>query len=492
MARILGIEVGSGSVRGTVVRTTLKKVEVERYLEVPFEVSTDEDMNTMALGNAIHTVLVALGRTPDRVVVALDGREASLRVVELPAGAAKRVAEVLPFELESILPIDMDEAVIDHQPVERDATTLKVLAAAAPKERVADALERWAALGLEPRELAVGAAALDGLAVIDPELSTGTTTMILDMSLNHTDVCVLRNGQCRLARTLSSGVQDSQSGRLERELLRTLTALRATGEPEVDRVVLCGEVTADERAGAWLEQKLDKPVSLLTLPPAPGTEGAGSARFGRATALACRPSIRTKHLDLRKGEFASKQTSGIIQEHARLIAICAGVVFLSFTFSILARWAVLDGEKESLEEQLAHVTKDTFGEEYRTASSARTALERGPRNRDPMPRFDAYDALDVISASIPAEITHTTRRLHIDLDDDGHGGEFEIQGGLASVAERDQIAEHLEANECVQEIQKGRTTPGAGNVGLNYKLNVTFRCPGAPAKAEGRGRRGDS
>ena len=40
--------------------------------------------------------------------------------------------------------------------------------------------------------------------------------------------------------------------------------------------------------------------------------------------------------------------------------------------------------------------------------------------------------LSAVSAAVPEAVTHDTRRLKIDLDDDGHGGRFELQGTVAS------------------------------------------------------------
>ncbi len=35
MARILGLDIGKNAVRGTLLRTAFRKLEVERYLQVP-------------------------------------------------------------------------------------------------------------------------------------------------------------------------------------------------------------------------------------------------------------------------------------------------------------------------------------------------------------------------------------------------------------------------------------------------------------------------
>jgi hypothetical protein len=489
MARILGIDTGAHTVRGALVRAQFRRIEVERYIEVPLEAAPDPAAQAEARREALRALLAACEKPPDRIVASLDGAEASLRVVSLPAGAAKRATEILPFELESLLPFPTDEAVIDHQPIDQRDGEARLLAAAVPKEKVATRLSELADAGVDPRELAVGAAALDGIVALVPTLATAEPQLVVEIANDATNLCLLVNGRCEMARTLSTGVAQARSGALEAELKRTLVAHRAAGGAAPVRLLLAGDVAVDTNAPGWLEEKMGAPVAQVPLPPAQGAGEGGIGRFARAAALAGRATTRDKRIDLRIGEFAPAQRGGAVARNAKVIALCAATVMLSFMFSIYARWAVLAEENEALTVELARATEEAFGEEAATAAEARVLITRGPRSRDPLPRFDAYDLLAAISEKIPSDITHNTRRLHIELDDDGHGARFELQGRVASVAERDRISSELEGHECVQSITAGRATPGPGNEGLNYTLEGVIRCPGAPAPAENRRRR---
>ena len=190
------------------------------------------------------------------------------------------------------------------------------------------------------------------------------------------------------------------------------------------------------------------------------------------------PLRRAKRIDLRQGEFAATQAMGALAANGKLLAIAAVPIALAFFFSIWARWTVLDDERTALREQLAEVTEDVFDERTASPSEARELLEGGRRVADPLPHFTAYDVLDAVSAAIPQEITHDTRRLTIEIDDEAREGRFEIQGIVASIAERDTIAANFEAHECFEEIKRGPTSPGPRNEGLNYRLEATIHCPG--------------
>jgi Tfp pilus assembly PilM family ATPase len=563
MARILGLDIGQDAVRGALVRTASRKVEVERYLEVYFDAvdpaiaqgasagdvvtatgalpaaakvappggaagaspldplapavgateMLDSDEPTTEVpapagapvpvdprAAAIRQLLQSLERPPDRVIAALSGADASIRVLDLPMGAAKRIAEILPFQLEEVLPFPAGEAVIDYQPLSQTATELTVLTCAAPRDRVTAQLAVLEAGGVQPRQLAAGAAALDGLVAYSASLESAEPTLVLDVRAEETDVCVLASGKAMFARTLSSGT--STIDRLEVSLKRTLAAFRSQSSLVVGRGVLAGTAGLDPGALEWFSQALGLPFELVSLPEAPpAADSASRTPYARAAALAGRAVLRGKRIDLLQGDFAPKHAMGVLRQHVQLLGVCAALVFVCFAFSLYARYVFLSDEQEALEAQLERVTEQAFGEGTTSAIRARELLASGGSNNDPMPPFDSYDVLDAISHVIPTEVEHDTRRFNFELEEDGRGGRFEIQGTVNGVRERDQIAQALEQYECgwcrgdeaderrcFRDIERGGTTPGPGGEGLNYQVESRVRCPSEPEPEERRGR----
>lgn len=480
MARYLGLDIGSTAVRGTVVRSALRKIELLQYVEVPLIPTSSPDDRAAQLREAIAGVLAAVRPPPDGVIVALDGESASVRPIELPAAAQKRIAEVLPFELESLIPFPVEDAVIDHQPIEIAGGKIRLLVAAASKAKVAARIAELRDAGVEPRHLSVGAAALDGLIPLVPALQQLGPTVVIDSGQNHTDICIIRNGHCEWARTLSIGLSSLPRGTeiLGRDIQQTIAGYRAAGGAAPIQVFVAGGGAGAQGMIPWLQSRLGVPVDTLPLPDAPGADMAIRPAFARATALAGRSVARGRHLDLLQGEFTPKRAMGALRQQAPLIAICTGVVLACFFFATFARWWVLDDEREVLEAELAEVTRETLGEETRDIERARELLTKGRAGADPLPAFDAFDALDAISSKVPPEVTHETRRLHIELDEDGREGRFELQGSVPSIQHRDQIATALAEHPCIHEIEQGRTSPGVGNENVNYQLEAVLRCPG--------------
>ena len=486
MSLVLGLEVTPRVVRGAFLRTTLRGSEMEQYAEAQLPYSADSDLEAGVLAAAIAEVLSKGARAPDRIIASLSGEAASLRLIDLPAGVEKKVSEVLPGELGAVLPFDIEDAIVDYQVVGRDESTIRLMAAAVPRDNVADRLRELQSAGVDPTELAVGAAAFDGLGALLSDSLANRTVIVIDVGPRNTDFAVLNNGGCTFARTVSGGMDLVESGRraqLGAALQRTLASYRAQRAEEPALVLLSGETAPMESARSWLTEQLGINCGVAPLPEAAGADTETLPKFAKAAALASRAISRRKQLDLRRGEFASAAAAGELRKHARLIALCFAAVVLAFSVSLMARYRVARAEHERLTATLVEVSTNLLEEEAHSALHARELLTAGPRIDDPLPRFDAYDVLEAISASIPVDIQHDTRRLLIEIDDDGDNGRFEIQGTVSSIAERDRIVDEIQTHPCFAEAEKGSISNAVGDR-KDYKLVVKVECDEAASRPE--------
>jgi type II secretory pathway component PulL len=464
----------------------MRNFEIERYLEVPISALEQSATQAGVLAGALRELLASLGSTPDSIIVAVDGMRVSLRHVLLPMGARKRIAEVLPFELEALLPFPTDQALIDYQEVGQRENELNVLAAAAPEAAIEELLELLAAGGVSPRELAVGAASLDGLL---PFLAqpADEAWLLLHVDLEQCDVCVVNGGRSELCRTFDEGSASLTAGSraVHTALHQTLMKYRAEGGPAINKLVVMGDIAGDPSLLESLGQALGVPAEPVRLPATKSSSEPPSPVFGKALALAGRMLRRGKRLDLRKGRFAAPRGVNRLRNYALLAAGCALALMLSYTFSVWAQYRVLAEERDALLEKLEQVTEQHFGEKTRSVTKARELLESGGKAKDPLPRFDAYRVLGVISAAVPPSVTHDTRKLEIMLDEGGQTGKFELQGQIPDLAARDQVADALDGHECIEQLERGKTSTVPGQDRKSYTLEGVIACPGAAKKTKG-------
>jgi general secretion pathway protein L len=231
MALILGIDISKTSVRGALIRTSLRNVEVERYLACPvaaFGAEATGGHSQEAV--AVRELMRMLGLRPDSVVAAVDGLRVSARTLRIPLATKKRAAEVLPFELESQLPFEVTSAIIDFQDVADEDSEAELLVVAAPDHAIEQTLALFTEAGVDPKELAAGHAALDGLMVVEPS-APGDVLLLLNVDTASTDVCLVRDGRTELCRTLDEGLDDAAQnpGALLRALHQTLMKYRSEG-----------------------------------------------------------------------------------------------------------------------------------------------------------------------------------------------------------------------------------------------------------------------
>jgi len=387
--------------------------------------------------------------------------------------------------------------VIGYQTARTTPESLYVLTASVQRHQVVSLLNNLRSAGLEPTELAAGAAALDGLAHLVPSLEARGPVLMLDIESDRTDACLLESGRCVAARTLMVGLANGED--LGRELQRTLAAFQATGADTPTAGYVSGSIAHADGLATWLTTLLGVPCDLVTLPLTTQRMGQGTGQgmaashlgFARATALAARAILSRPRIDLRVGDLVATHRRLRLADHASLAISCAVVVVLSAMFSLKARQSMLTEERDALRARLGTVTDELFGETIEDPTAAQDRIDN-PRNKDPLPRFDAFDALAAISASIPDEIKHEVKRMRIDVAQEKSEGRLELQGALESLGNRDTIVSKLEAQGCFRDIELGRTSPIPGQSMINYQLEAVVQCPGEgpldkkkPKSAEG-------
>jgi hypothetical protein len=316
----------------------------------------------------------------------------------------------------------------------------------------------------------------------------GAASLLLHFDENFCDVCIVRNKACELARTLSEG----SDGVVARPLLfktalhQTVMKYRSDGGPAPERVLVMGVGADDPQLLQRVSEAMGLPAESVTLPSPAGYDSIPSPLFGRALALAGRTTRRGKRLDLRRGKFAPERNISVLRNYALLAAGCLVAVILSYTFSVWAEYRALSEERDALADKLAKVSEVHFGESTRSPTRARELLEGGGQARDPLPRFDCFKALGAISAAIPDTIVHDTRKLEITLDEGGQTGSFTLQGSLPDLVARDAVADALEGHDCLEQIDKQKTSSMPGQDRKNYTLEGVIACPGAKKATKGK------
>ncbi len=476
MARYLGIDIGTTSVKAAVLRVAYRKIVLEGLASAAIAVDGDR---AAAIREAAQ---MALGEgAADAIATAIPGAQTTLRTVRIPEAAQRQLADVLPFELESQLPFDLDDAIIDYRILE-DATNEEGLAVLTAVTRVEDAKKRvdivMSALGAEPEHLGVGPFPLANLAAYSSQLGASTVAL-LDLGTKTSDILFLRSGEPVFARTLSLGTEGlpQSAAKLAREIRLSLAAYRAQGGSSPDQIFLCGGGAFVSGAESFLAAELERPVHRLpALSLELGERAAPAAHelplHANAIGLALSLASRDGGFDMRKGPLAYERGYGWMRDRIPALVGLGSIIAVSFIFSSCTAVYAASKERTTLETALGTVTKEVFGEETTSAERATELLSaQAATEEDPLPHADSFDVMVRLSEHIPQSMTHDIEELDIQKN------HVVVHGVVGTITEAQSIVTSLATEKCFSEVKNTRISQVVGGERQKYVIEFDLKCP---------------
>jgi general secretion pathway protein L len=416
------------------------------------------------------------------VAVALEGTQAYVQHIELPKTALRQLDQVVPFELESRVPVDVDELVHDYLLLRhrKQDSAVHLLIAAAPIERIRSTIEICrAAVGREVERVGCGALPLANLLGVLGEIGRADTPVaIVDLGLKRIDVLVLQSGEAVQARTTSTGVAQLPDGApfIAASIRQSLLAFQAQGCPAVSALYLTGDGAAVSGAEAYLATEIGLPV--LPLPEFQGLEfaegeRANAPRFAKAIGVALGLGPHPRDPDLRRGPLAFQRGYAFLKEKAPILSGLVTAILISFGFAAWAESRALDREQEALVAELGQATKAILGEEVTELEAAKELLQkrRSLDDADPMPHMDAFDVLIEVSNAVPQTIIHDIEEFDMQRE------RVKLTGIVGSASEAQEIASRLKEHRCFQEQRLGKITQVVNSDRQKYGLEWDVRCP---------------
>jgi len=323
----------------------------------------------------LHKIFPQGGPKGAELILSLPSHRTMVHRVTLPFKDRSKNSKIIRFEVEPLLPLPIEQVVVDFSPLENGKANRAAWVFAVPKEEVKKVLSLFQEARLDPEIILPEALSLLGLAREMPEDST--PRVILDLGHEKTTCVVWSHKALRMARSIPLGAASlnrsagkefgTQFGayvgskgdegasidrrqaenvflaRLSGEIRRTLEVYESgpQGQP-FGPIYLTGGLASIPGIAEVLEKNLKKPVLLLILQEPFRSllrEVPEEYRGSLLTALGSAFSglrNRDERVNLRQDEFASSQK--IRREKARSTLILTYGLILAFlgaaTFSI--------------------------------------------------------------------------------------------------------------------------------------------------------------
>ncbi|WP_061962162.1 type IV pilus assembly protein PilM [Demequina flava] len=239
----LGLDIGATHVRVAEVEFAGKKTGAEArgtltaYAEQPVppgSVQGGEVIDVAGVGSAIKAALSRGKIATKEVTVGVGAPNVVVRELEVPAMPMAQLRSSLPFQVQELLPMSPDEAMLDFYPTaEREAEgqrLLRGILVAAPKSVVSQNLLAVENAGLRPTMVDLSAFAL--LRSQLTEEATQRIVAFVDIGARITTVVIAQHGQPRMVRMMPSGGQemtDAVAGALHSDVQRAEEVKRGLG-----------------------------------------------------------------------------------------------------------------------------------------------------------------------------------------------------------------------------------------------------------------------
>ena len=423
--RILGLDIGTTSVKAVEIDSAFGRYEVHEYHEkvIPAGAQAIE---------IAHELIASLPKAPDKIAMSLRTARSTFRNLQLPTRDKKAIQSSVGFELEDDLPFDLDNAVYDYSVLSQNQQGTHVHVAATLKKHLAGPLSELQLLEIEPDLITTEAWAYRSLLnrVRNPQnlpQQDDQPVLFVQVGHDHTTLYVHWKGTPVMAREISLGGRDitmaicqrynipldqaerakldhgfilppSQKDQatqeqiefsetilapaleLVREIRQACLACKNATHLGVSLIYLGGGSSLLPGLGRLIEEELNLPVQPLLALASMGTSGVtyteeteASFVLAAALSLCLVGANRSSIINLRKGEFSKQGKNHELNlENLKRPLAAAGAVFLCLFLSLAVQSSVYQSRLKVADTQLEKSVKSFFGQ--LSSSAVRTYL----------------------------------------------------------------------------------------------------------------------
>lgn len=531
MARILGLDLGSHSVKGLLLDANARNPAVKAWAEVR---RAPEGERQETLRAAVRELMARPElQHADQVVVALPGPSLATHQLTLPFTDPKRIESTIPFEVESQIPFDLDEAVFDYQVASqvKDKGS-ELLVGVVRREELTSLLGLLNEAGVDPRVVTHPAITYQNLLMQQPGLFAGVdaeAVAIVDIGHERTTLAIGRPGVgVEFARTFSGGglslsralatefqtplpeahhwkeahgalasaaqAQGPDGERAAaafvrglqpvlRELRPSFKAFTARTRRQVGAVLLCGGTARMPGLAEQLGKDLGVPARVLAMPPeaSPLVPAPEQPAAMQAYALSLRgqaAGAKAPRFNLRRGEFAFKGDYDYVKDKLGLLAAMAAALLLVLIASGVVRNSVLARREAQVDAVLCDVTQRILGSCEKNYDLALNRLKGVESPAAALPKLSAVNLLAEMTQRVPADVPVTFDRIDIDLE------RISVRGLTDSSKQIDAIATALKGHRCFKEVKEGKVEKTKDNK-VSFRLDIQVQCPEQAQSGEG-------
>jgi general secretion pathway protein L len=500
--RIFALDISDAELKASVVQTSFRDYKVAAFHRAPLaNGATAEQLKRFV---AQHSV------AGDTIVSALPSDRVTWRTFFLPFRDVKKIAQTVPFELESNVPFGLDEVVVDYQVLHRDRAGTTVLAALVQKDDLERHLTLLQQSGADPKIVAFSALATLNTLNLVPKLPA--TYVFIDFGPRATTVGLYRErelaGLRMLSRAMAPPASPANGGAasldehnaapadvgealdvesLVAEVRWTLLALNGAPLDDALPCYVAGDAAmidaVERRLGDALPlhiQRLDR-LALRNVGP---EVSAQAPAFSSSLGLALREISpgNTLGVNFRRGEFSFHRAQQELREAFRNVAILGCIVLGLIVVDTVMKQYQRVQQAAAVEAQIQKVFAATLPDMGRVPNPKATLHDETESLRQrvnllsdivPVSSSTSIDILRAAAGAVPAKIRIDCEEYTMDPDS------VRVRCNTETYDSVDTIKEELVKTGYFSEVEvkEAKTDPKGSGVDfrLALKLNKDIR-----------------
>jgi len=365
--KYLGLDIQNNALAAVLLNSRLKGNWIQAHAYIPFPEQTEWNSG---LASALESLAAQFDVTGCVCIVSFPADQVYFRNIQVPFKHAKKIRQILPFELEPSMPLPVDRLIIDYLKIdiENAAENTELIAAAVDASRLESYLEMLSEFDIDPEIVTVGG--YPAAVCLSLQTDIPANTLLVDITNDKGTLFGLSSGQLVLVRSVPSGsVASSRLKMLCQNIERTLYALDEVGSYgfKPDKIFLTGPVSAGNGFEAEMAQQLEIPTQQTDLIKDAAvrisnrpTESWKADQMDNALALALMEISGAKGLNFRKGPFAI--TKRWVEHKKRIIrsGVLAAVALLLLLTNITIDYYTQKNRLNALNTQIIDIFQSTF------------------------------------------------------------------------------------------------------------------------------------
>ncbi len=525
--RILGIDIGSYSIKVAEIESTMKTFSLVGFFEQPI-VAYETLGREGSITQALLKLFEEYNLSTSLVYSAIPGQFASHRLIDLPFADFKKVDQTIEFEMENYVPLPLEDLLIDYETLTSSKTGSTAMVGYAKKSDFVKYLNIMTGADIDPRFVGsepVELANVMKLGVFQPE---GAYALV-DLGHEKSNVLIFLGPKLQFARTIMVGGRDlthaiaeklnipaAEAERMKIEmgqigpevegadattrnvseaikapledlllqLKQTFMAFQEVKGEVVQALLLTGGTSRLPGIDHYLSERLRKNISFLDCLDFPFNQLSDSEWCrpiaAQALALAYRGVIGTtiKDIQFRRGEFAFKGEVKDLGSLAKQLVFLMGVVVVFAAASMATGYVTLKSRMKSQSSKIAAIAsealpdmpKKSLGNPSAVLSTLTGKIADAEEKRKKVGEETSLLILDVLkefSASLPAR-----EELKLDVDDLTIASRrIRIQGRTSSFEAIDQIKAALGKSKFFKNVATDNVKKGVRDE-VRFNLSV--------------------